>query len=62
MATIDILIPTYNGSKSITETIKSILSQDYKNFRILICDDASKDNTIKTIKQIKDDRISIFFI
>jgi len=59
MATIDIIIPTYNGSEYITETIKSILSQDFKNFRILICDDASKDDTIKVIEQIKDERIII---
>lgn len=59
MATIDILIPTYNGSNCITETIKSILSQNYKNFKILICDDASKDNTLEVVKQIKDKRIVI---
>lgn len=59
MATIDIIIPTYNGSNCITETIKSILSQDFKDFRILVCDDASKDDTLKTIQQIKDSRIAI---
>lgn len=59
MATIDILIPTYNGSSCITETIKSILSQSYKDFRIIVCDDASKDNTVKIIKKIKDKRITI---
>jgi len=59
MAAIDILIPTYNGSEYIIETIKSILSQDFKNFRILICDDASKDDTAKIIQQIKDERIVI---
>jgi glycosyltransferase involved in cell wall biosynthesis len=59
MATIDILIPTYNGAKTIEETIKSILSQSYKNFRILIADDASKDKTLKIISQIKDKRIFI---
>ena len=59
MATIDILIPTYNGSACIIDTVKSILSQNYKNFRILICDDASKDDTLKIIKQIKDERIVI---
>ncbi len=59
MATIDIIIPTYNGSKCITETLKSILSQSFKNFRIIICDDASTDNTLKTIKKIKDKRILI---
>lgn len=59
MATIDILIPTYNGAKFITETINSILSQNYKDFRILISDDASTDNTLKIIQQIKDKRIFI---
>jgi len=59
MATIDILIPTYNGSACITETINSILSQSFKNFRIIVCDDASTDNTVKTIKKIKDSRICI---
>ncbi|MDD4938259.1 MAG: glycosyltransferase family 2 protein [Candidatus Shapirobacteria bacterium] len=59
MATIDILIPTYNGSSCIKYTIESILSQDFKNFRIIVSDDASKDNTIPIIKKIKDKRIFI---
>jgi glycosyltransferase involved in cell wall biosynthesis len=59
MATIDILIPTYNGSKYITPTIESIISQSFKNFRIIICDDASTDNTVQTIRKIKDSRILI---
>ena len=59
MATIDILIPTYNGSKYIKETILSILSQNYKNFKIIICDDASKYDTVKVIIQIKDPRIKL---
>ncbi|MDD4938351.1 MAG: glycosyltransferase [Candidatus Shapirobacteria bacterium] len=60
MEAIDILIPTYNGSSCITETIKSILTQNFKNFRIIISDDASKDNTISVIKKINDPRIVIF--
>lgn len=59
MATIDILIPTYNGSAFITKTIKSILVQDFKNFRIIVSDDASKDKTVSVIKKIKDERIFI---
>jgi len=59
MATIDILIPTYNGNKYIKETIDSILSQSFKNFRIIICDDASKDDTVSTLQKITDPRILI---
>ena len=60
MATIDILIPTYNGSSCITDTIKSILSQSFSDFKIIVSDDCSTDNTIEIIKKINDPRISIF--
>lgn len=59
MATIDILIPTYNGAGYIKETLRSILSQNYKDFRIIICDDASKDKTPDVVGQIRDNRIVI---
>lgn len=60
MAAIDILIPTYNGSKCIVETIKSILSQDFTDFRIIVSDDVSKDDTLAVIKKLKDKRISVY--
>lgn len=59
MAAIDILIPTYNGAKCIVPTLKSILSQDFSNFRIIISDDLSRDKTIAVIKKIHDKRIII---
>lgn len=60
--TIDILLATYNGEKYIKEQIESILQQTYSNFRLIISDDASQDNTIEIIKQYqqKDDRIKLF--
>ena len=60
MATIDILIPTYNGARLITPTLKSLLSQSYSDFNIIICDDASTDATIPTIKSLKNSRIKIY--
>ena len=50
-------IPTYNGASLIKETLKSILSQGFQNFEIIISDDCSKDNTIEVIKKFKDKRI-----
>jgi len=55
-----ILIPTYNGEKIIGETLRSILSQSFSNYEIIIQDDSSKDNTIKVIKSFKDSRIKLF--
>lgn len=55
-----ILMPAYNGSKYIKEAIDSILKQSYENFEIIICDDCSTDDTINTIKSIKNDKIKVF--
>lgn len=48
---IDILLASYNGEKYIAEQIESILQQDYNDFRIIIRDDGSSDNTVEIIKE-----------
>ena len=48
---IEILLAAYNGEKYISEQIHSILCQTYQDFRILIRDDGSSDNTVKIIKK-----------
>ncbi len=55
-----IAIPTYNGASLIGETLRSILSQSFQNFEIVISDDCSKDNTLDTIRQFRDERIRVF--
>ena len=47
---LDILLPTYNSTKYLKECLKSIKNQTYKNFRLLIIDGGSKDNTLDVIK------------
>jgi len=56
----DILIPAYNGAEYIGDTLRSILSQNFQNFEIIIQDDASTDNTIEVVKKFNDPRIRIF--
>ena len=55
-----ILIPTYNGAEVIGDTLRSILSQSFQNFEIIIQDDASQDNTVEIIQAFGDLRIKIF--
>ena len=61
--TIDILMATYNGEKYLVEQIESILNQTYKNIRLIISDDESKDGTKKILKEYekKDNRIKVFY-
>ena len=46
MAKVDILLATYNGEEFIAEQLDSILAQSFKDFRILIRDDGSSDNSL----------------
>lgn len=48
---IDILLPTYNGEKYIRKLIDSIFGQSYTDWRLIIRDDGSKDNTVNIVKE-----------
>ena len=58
------LMPTYNASKTVEKAIQSILNQNYSNFNIYFCDDASTDNTVQILNKYKekDERIKQILI
>ena len=54
-----IIITTYNSSKYILRTIKSLERQTYKNYEIIVVDDFSTDNTIQLLKLKKLKKLKI---
>ena len=56
---VSIITPTFNSANFIEETIKSVLSQTYSNWEMIIVDDCSGDNTEEVVSQYsrKDRRI-----
>jgi len=48
---VDIILPVYNSENFILKTIESILNQKFKNWRLMIVDDNSFDNTCEIIKK-----------
>ncbi|MBT3504613.1 MAG: glycosyltransferase family 2 protein [Piscirickettsiaceae bacterium] len=58
-----ILMSTYNGEKFLTEQLQSIEDQTHKNWRLVISDDGSSDNTLAIAKQFQqkwgNDRLEI---
>lgn len=58
---ISIIIPCYNASKYIGETIESILVQSHNNFELIIVDDGSTDDSAKIIKMYNDKRIQYIY-
>ena len=58
---VSIIIPVYNGSKFIEQAIQTALAQDYKNFELVVLDNASTDNTFELASKYKtDSRLKLF--
>ena len=56
---VSVIVPVYNASKYIEETLKSILNQNFTNFEIIIINDGSTDNSLEIIKKtLKDSKVS----
>lgn len=54
---VDIILPAYNCQDYILQTIKSIFKQSYKDWRLIIINDCSTDNTKNVLNKIFSDSI-----
>ena len=63
MNLISVIIPAYNSSKFIVNTINSVVNQSYKKFEIIVIDDGSTDNTKEVLNSfIKNNKIKYYYI
>ncbi|HEY9667110.1 MAG TPA: glycosyltransferase [Coleofasciculaceae cyanobacterium] len=60
MPLISVIIPVYNGEKTIKETINSVLNQTFSDLEIIVVNDGSQDSTLTTISSIQDSRVKVF--
>lgn len=58
-----IIIPTFNRSELLRETLNSVFNQTYQNWECIIVDDNSSDNSKEVIESFteKDSRFQYFF-
>ncbi|SET58747.1 Glycosyl transferase family 2 [[Clostridium] aminophilum] len=54
---VSVIMPSYNTGQYIAESIRSVLSQTYENWELLIVDDCSSDDTDAVVERIEDRRI-----
>lgn len=60
MAEVSVFLTSYNHEKYLIESINSVINQTYKDFELIIADDASTDNSWDIIKKFTDTRIKAF--
>ena len=57
---VSVLIPAYNMEKYICCCIESALQQSHSNIEIILCDNASTDNTVSLASAYSDPRFQVF--
>ena len=57
---ISVIVNCHNGEKYLESCLNSIINQNYKDYEVIIWDNASTDNSKKIVKKFKDKKIKYF--
>lgn len=57
---VSVIMPSWNTSNFIAESIQSVIDQTYENWELIIVDDCSTDNTDEVVARFTDKRIRYF--
>jgi len=59
---VSVIMPSFNSSKFIVDSINSVVSQSFKNWELIIIDDCSCDDSVTIIKKFceVDSRVKLF--
>ena len=58
---VSVIIPAYNATSTISETIDSIIRQSHDKWEAIVIDDGSTDNLELFLKYYTDPRIKYFY-
>lgn len=54
-----VIVPAYNEAAGIEATVRSLLSSDYPDLEVIVCDDGSTDGTAAIVEEIASDRVRL---
>lgn len=56
---VTVIVPVYNAERTIAEAVQSVLQQTFSDLELIVCNDASTDNTRFILEQISDPRLKV---
>ena len=57
---VSIIMPSYETARYLEEAVRSVISQTYPDWELLIVDDGSSDHTDEVVGRLKEKRIRYF--
>jgi glycosyltransferase involved in cell wall biosynthesis len=57
---IAVVISSYQAEPYIDAAVRSVLSQDFEDFEVVVQDDSSKDRTVEIARSFRDSRLRVF--
>lgn len=58
---VTVVIPVYNGEKTLRQCLESVLHQTYKNYEIIVVDNNSTDETRRVVKNFYHKKLRYIF-
>ncbi len=62
MPKLSVIMGIYNCAPTLAEALDSLYAQTYQDFKIILCDDGSKDNTYEVAKEYADKHDNIVLV
>jgi hypothetical protein len=59
MPKVSVCIPVYNGERFLAETLRSVMDQTYRDFELVVLDNASTDATDRIARSFGDARVRV---
>jgi glycosyltransferase involved in cell wall biosynthesis len=59
LPTISVVVPNFNGVRTLDRTLKSLFSQDYPGLEVIVCDGGSTDGSADVIARHAD-RLALY--
>lgn len=56
---VSVCIPVYQGERFLAETMRSVLDQSYRDFELVVLDNASEDRSASIVRSFADPRVRL---